>query len=149
MTNISIITQSSKAVLVIQQMSQGMSVSQACKDTGIPRSTFYDIIAREPEAVKQFQELVRASQSEQLCMILASQTKLLQKVIEDGLAGSTRPNHRAAIYKVLGDKSQKLTELLQLEDHSDDGAADFLKGIQLRRNRTDICVTSEDITLPS
>jgi hypothetical protein len=132
----------------MQLMNQGKSVSQACKDTGIPRSTFYDIIAREPEAVKQFQEFVRASQSEQLCMILAAQTELLQKVIEDGLAASTRPNHRAAIYKVLGDKSQKLTETLQLEDHSDDGAADFLTGIRLHSNRTDISVTSEDITIP-
>jgi hypothetical protein len=82
-------------------------------------------------------------------MILAAQTELLQKVIEDGLADTTRPNHRAAINKVLGDESQKLTELLRLEDHSDDGAADFLTGIQLRRNRTDICVSSEDITLPN
>ena len=39
------------AIQVIQHMNDGMTVVNACKEVGIPRSTFYDVVKKNPEAI--------------------------------------------------------------------------------------------------
>ena len=46
------------ALQVIQHMNDGKTVVAACKEVGIPRSTFYDVVKKNPEAVTEFQEIV-------------------------------------------------------------------------------------------
>ena len=61
-------------------------MKDACEEVGMPRSTYYYIIAREKDAIAEFQDMVVANSRENLWMILVHQTELLQKIIEDGLA---------------------------------------------------------------
>ena len=125
------ITRSSRvttALQVIQRMNEGLSVKDACSEVGMPRSTYYYIIARESEAIAEFQDMVVANSRENLWMILANQTMLLQKVIEDGLADKTKPRERLAIYKALGENLDKLSQALRMSSHDDAFVAEFLKG---------------------
>ena len=64
-------------------MNNGMTVKDACKEVGMPRSTYYHIIAQDPEAIAIFQDIVVASTRERLWVLLVNQTLLLHKVIED------------------------------------------------------------------
>jgi len=46
---------------VIQLMNNGMIIVDACREVGVPRSTFYDICKRNPEAVAKVQEIIEAN----------------------------------------------------------------------------------------
>ena len=39
------------AIQVIQHMNDGMTFIDACKEVGIPSSTFYDVVKKNPEAI--------------------------------------------------------------------------------------------------
>ena len=41
------------AIQVIQHMNDGMTVVDACNEVGMPRSTFYDVVKKNPEAVTE------------------------------------------------------------------------------------------------
>jgi hypothetical protein len=116
------------ALQVIQRMNEGLSVMEACNEVGMPRSTYYYIIARETEAIAEFQDMVVANSRENLWMILVNQNMLLQKIIEDGLTATTKPRERLAIYKALGERLEKLSQALQMSSHDDAFATEFLKG---------------------
>jgi hypothetical protein len=90
------------ALLLIQRMNSGLSVKEACNEVGMPRSTYYYVVAREAEAIAEFQNMVVANGHENLLMILVKQTELLEKVIEGGLAKTTKPKERLAINIALG-----------------------------------------------
>jgi hypothetical protein len=72
--------------------------------------------------------MVIANIRENLWMILVNQTRLLHKIIEDGLAVTTKPRERLAIYKTLGERLDKLSQALQMGSHDDAFAAEFLQG---------------------
>ena len=70
------ITRSSRvttALQVIARMNEGLTVRDACLEVGIPRSTFYNIIARDTEAIAVFQDMVIANHRERLWMVLVNQ----------------------------------------------------------------------------
>ena len=46
-------------------MNDGMTVSDACRECGLARSTFYDIMKRNPEAIAEIQEIVDTKNREQ------------------------------------------------------------------------------------
>ena len=79
------------ALQVIQHMNDGMTVVSACKEVGIPRSTFNDVVKKNPEAVTEYHEIVEVNYHHQLGLILFHNTEILQKVIEDGLLEGTPP----------------------------------------------------------
>ena len=54
------------ALQVIQHMNDGMTVVDACKEVGMPRSSFYAIVKKNPEAVTEYQEIVEANAQHQL-----------------------------------------------------------------------------------
>ena len=97
------------ALQVIQRMNNGMTIIDACREVGVPRSTFYDICKRNPEAVAKVQEIIEANAQQQLGLILSHKTEILQKVISDGLADTTKPKDRLAIYKTLSELLDGLT----------------------------------------
>jgi hypothetical protein len=115
------------ALHVIEYMNNGMTVVAACKEVGIPRSTFYDVVKKNPEAVTEYQEIVDANYRHQLGLILFHKTEILQKVIEDGLSDSIAPRERLAIYKALNELEGGLTDALRIESQAAAEAHEFLK----------------------
>ena len=53
------------AIQVIQRMQEGMTAVDACQEVGLPRSTFYDIVKKNPEALAEVQDLINYNQHEQ------------------------------------------------------------------------------------
>lgn len=115
------------ALQVIQHMNDGMTVVDACKAVGIPRSTFYDVVKKNPEAITEYQEIVEANARHQLGLILFHKNEILQKVIEDGLSEGTPPRERLAIYKALNELEGSLTDALRIESRAAAEAKEFLK----------------------
>ena len=115
------------ALQVIQHMNDGMTVVAACKEVGIPRSTFYDVVNKNPEAVAEYQEIVEANARRQLGLILFHKTEILQKVIEDGLSEGIPPRERLAIYKAMNELEEGLTDALRIESQAAADAHEFLK----------------------
>jgi ACT domain-containing protein len=115
------------AIQVIQHMNNGMTVVDACKEVGLPRSSYYDIIAKHPEAIAEYQEMVEGNARQQLGLILAHKSEILHKVIEDGLSDDTSPRERLAIYKTLDELTGKLRNALQVESEAAKAAHEFLK----------------------
>ena len=115
------------AIQVIQHMNDGKTVVAACKEVGIPRSTFYDVVKKNPEAVTEYHEIVEVNYRHQLGLILFSKTEILQKVIEDGLSEGTPPRERLAIYKALNELEIGLTDALRIESQAAAEAHEFLK----------------------
>jgi hypothetical protein len=98
-------TRMNVALQVIQHMNAGLTVVEACRAVGMPRSSFYYIMENNPEAFAEVQAIIDNNNREQIGLMLMSQTEMLQKIIEDGLSDSTKPKDRLAIYL-------KLNELL-------------------------------------
>jgi hypothetical protein len=46
------------ALQIIQYMKHGMNVVAACKEVSVPRSTFYDILKMNPEAIAEYEKMV-------------------------------------------------------------------------------------------
>jgi len=115
------------ALQVIQHMNDGMTVVAACKEVGIPRSTFYDVVKKNPEAVTEFQEIVDANYRHQLGLILFHKNEILQKVIDDGLSERTPPRERLAIYKALNELEGGLTDAMRIESQAAANAHELLK----------------------
>ena len=115
------------AIQVIQYMNDGMTVIDACKEVGMPRSTFYDVVKKNPEAVTEYQEIVDANYRHQLGLILFHKNEILQKVIEDGLSDNTSPRERLAIYKALNELEGGLTDALRIESQAAAETHEFLK----------------------
>ena len=115
------------ALQVIQHMNDGMTVVAACKEVGIPRSTFYDVVKKNPEAITEFQEIVDTNYRHQLGLILFHKTEILQKVIDDGLSDNTSPRERLSIYKAMDELEGGLTDALRIESQAAADAHKFLK----------------------
>ena len=138
------------ALQVIQRMNNGMTIVDACREVGVPRSTFYDICKRNPEAVAIVQEIIEANAQQQLGLILSYKTEILQKVISDGLADTTKPKDRLAIYKTLNELLDGLTQSLQIDNNIESKAAEFLsRGPILRRATSRLTATETTITIES
>ena len=115
------------ALQVIQHLNDGMTVVAACKEVGMPRSTFYDVVNKNPEAVTEYQEIVEGNARYQLGLILFHKNEILQKVIEDGLSDCIAPRERLAIYKALNELEDGLTDALRIESQAAADAHEFLK----------------------
>ena len=120
------------ALQVIQHMNEEMTIIDACREVGIPRSSFHYIVQNNPMAMAEFQDLINASNLQQLVLILRSKTEILSKVIADGLSNSTKPRERLAIYKQLNQVVDDLSNTLQLENSaSKEEIESFLQGSTL------------------
>jgi ACT domain-containing protein len=115
------------ALQVIQHMNDGMNVVDACKEVGIPRSTFYDVVNKNPDAITEYQEIVETNARHQLGLILFHKNEILQKVIDDGLSENIAPRERLAIYKALNELEGGLTDTLRIESQAAAEAHEFLK----------------------
>src|SRR5574341_694729 len=137
-----------QALMVIQHSSQGMSIVESCQVVGIARSTFYYFYNHHPDALAAYQELRLASILHQLALILKNQTKVLERVIEEGLADTTSPRHRLAILKELTKMTDELLEDLHANSRDGKNAADFLTGPKLERDESRFSASESEISLP-
>jgi hypothetical protein len=108
---------------VIQYMNSGMTVVDACREVGMPRSSFYYIVENNPRAIADIQTIIDASNREQLALILHNKMEIFEKIIQDGLSEKTSPRARLAIYMKLTQLTDELMESLQREEAPD---VDFL-----------------------
>jgi hypothetical protein len=108
---------------IIQYMNSGMTVVDACREVGMPRSSFYYIVENNPRAIADIQTIKDASNREQLALILQNKMEIFEKIIQDGLSEKTSPRARLAIYMKLTQLTDELMESLQREEVSD---VDFL-----------------------
>jgi predicted transcriptional regulator len=115
------------ALQVIQHMNDGMTVVEACKEVGIPRSSFYYIVDNNPEAIAEIQTLIDANNREQLGLILLTKTEILRKLVEEGLSDKTKPRDRLAIYVKLNELENELAQNLQIENDTAKQAREFLR----------------------
>ena len=115
------------ALQVIQHINTGMTVVEACREMGIARSSFYYIVENNPEAIAEVQDIINASNREQLGLMLLSKNELLRKVIEDGLSDKTKPRDRLAIFMKLNSLVQQMTQNQQVDDELERQAHEFLK----------------------
>ncbi len=137
-----------QALEVIQHSNGGMSIVKACQEVGVPRSTFYYFVTHHPEAIATFQEMQLFAKAHQFALILESQTNILERVIEDGLADTTSPRHRLAIYKELTKNMDELLEDLHVNSRDGKDAADFLTGPTLKPAESRFSATECAINLP-
>lgn len=133
-------------------MNGGMSVSNACKDMGLPRSSYYAIITREREAVSDFQDVVAANIQSDLLILLANKTAILHKLVQEALMDTTSPRERLAIYKALTEMQDRLINDLRIHGRGAAVSADMFTGPVLqhaksrftRGNVKEICDTNLD-----
>ena len=145
------ITKSSRvntALQVIQHMNSGMTVVEACRAVGMPRSTFYYIMDKNPEAMAEVQAIIDANNREQLGLILMTKTEMLCKIIEDGLSDTTKPKDRLAIYSKLNELDSKLADTLHVESEEDRRAREFkLRGPVLQLGVSRLTATQTTVTM--
>ena len=127
---------------------EGMSIVKACQEVGISRSTFYYFVTHHPDALAAYQEMRLASIMYQLALILENETKVLERVIVDGLADTTSPRHRLAIYKELTKNMDELLEDLHVNSTDGKDAADFLTGPKLEPAVSRFSASESTINLP-
>jgi hypothetical protein len=124
-----------------------MTISAACKDVGLPRSSYYDIINKNPEAIAKVQVIIEVYAHEQLGLILSRKNEILWKVIEDGLSNDTKPRDRLVIYKTLTELEERYTNSLQIESEAAAQAHEFLKqGPKTSIMASRLTVTQEEVT---
>ena len=137
MNNLTRTTRITAAIQVIKRMNGGMSVSSACKEVGLPRSSYYAIITREREAVAEFQDIVAANNRSDLLILLATKTAVLQKLVQEALSDTTSPRERLAIYKAFTEMQDKMIDDLRLHSRGTAVSADMFTGpvLQLAKSR--------------
>ena len=138
------------AIKVVQRTFDGMTVSAACKEVGLPRASYYDIINKNPEAIARVQVIIEVHTQEQLGLILSRKTEFLLKLIDDGLSDSTKPRDRLAIFKALNELEEHYIQRLQIESEAAAQAHEFLKqGPKTSIQASRLTVTEKAITIES
>ena len=135
---------------VMQHMNSGMTVIDACKEVGIPRSTYYHLVKSHPEAMAEYNEMVEANDRHQFGLILSNNTHILKKVIKDGLSDETSPRDRLAILKMLTERGEKLSPGTQIDRQLEAAAHEFLsRGPTTMPMKSRLTATRETITFES
>ena len=150
MKALTIASRVNSAKQVMQHMNSGMTVIDACKEVGIPRSTYYHLIKMHPEAMAEYNEMVEANNRHQFGLILSNNTHILKKVIKDGLSDETSPRDRLAIYKTLTELGEKLSQVTQIDSPLEAAAHELLKrGPTTRPMKSRLTATRETVTFES
>ncbi len=95
-------------------MNDGMIIFDAYYEVGVPCSTSYVICMRDPETVAKIQEIIKSNAQQQLGLIVSYKTESFQKVISKGLVDTTKPRDFLALYKVLSELLDELTQSISV-----------------------------------
>lgn len=110
-------------------MNSSMTVVEAGREVGMPRSQFYYIVERNPRAIADIQAIIDTNNREQLELILQNELDILEKVIQDGLSDKTSPRARLAIYMQLTHLADEQMDTLQRVEGQD--VSFLLTGLKL------------------
>lgn len=111
---------------IVQEVTLGKPVQEACDIYGVPKSTYYKWLYKEQDTVEDFRAFVSETQRGSLASILSVQERVLSLVISDALAIGTDPQTRVLIAKYLADTADKLAEKHRAV--GSDSARKFLTG---------------------
>jgi hypothetical protein len=137
-----------QALEVIKNTHEGLSIVEACQVVGIARSTFYYFYNHHPDALAAYQEMRIVSILQQLALILGNQPKVLECVIKEGLADTTKPRDRLAILKQVTKMRDELLEDFRVNSRDGKDAADFLTGPTLKPAESRFSASESTINLP-
>ncbi len=137
-----------QALQVIQHSTEGMSIVEACQEVGIARSTFYYFATTHRDAIATFQEMQMMAELEQLALILANQLQVFERVIQDGLADTTKPRQRLAILKEIVKMSNELMEKLRVSSHDNEEIKELLSGPNLVPGKSRFSAFEREIDRP-
>ncbi len=115
MTDHSSITKVEAAQQVLCKVSEGMSVTDACKEVGIPRSTYYAYLEKHPEIIPENKDALILLSRKRLGMFKYSQPEITKKLIDEALSDETSPRGRIALNKELERTSEKLEEEMRIQ----------------------------------
>lgn len=124
------------AMQVLKVSNQGTSISAACKQVGIPRSTFYAICDREPNLMRSIQDEIMETTREELAMVITTRVSMLNKTIQDGLADTISPMVRLAIYRELEKQLKTLISEVRLDCESPAAVEEILSGPVLHQSES-------------
>jgi hypothetical protein len=148
MKSIGKVTRVNNALQVIQHMHAGMSVVDACRAVGMPRSSFYYIVENNPDEIAEAQAIIEANNREQLGLIIANKNAILGKVIDAGLAEETKPKDRLAIFMKLSELADGLTKGMGIDSDIENQAHEFLKhGPQLMQAKSRFTAIQTTVTI--
>ena len=136
-----------QALQVIQHSNNGMSIVKACKEVGIPRSTFYGFCQRNADLVASFHEMQLEAEMRQLALILGNQFDILEHVVQDAYADTTTPRQRLAIYKYLIKRMDDLAETVHVNSRNDSKVDEMLKGPKLVQAESPFSASEKEIPL--
>jgi hypothetical protein len=98
----------------------------------------------------EYQEMVEANARHQFGLILSSNTHILKKVIKDARSDETSPRDRLAIFKMLTELGEKLSQETQIDSQLEAAAHEFLsRGSSTRPMKSRITATRETVTFES
>lgn len=116
------------AIQVYKQAQTGMTVSEACKEVGLPRSSFYFIFHNNPEAFAEFQEIIKAEEKREFVKLILSHRAILDELIQDARSPTTSPRDRLAIAKRFDERIEELMRKSGVSGNDDKSARDILTG---------------------
>ena len=114
--------------MVLQTMEEGTTITNACRQVGMPRSTFYSMIHQHPEILGQFQASLQLSSREQLMMIIGNRSRLLRELLDKANDSSTSIKDRLAIFKTMEAMLDKMVITLGIEIANNGDASEVLSG---------------------
>ena len=97
---------------VIKLSNDGMSISEACFEARIARSTFYLFCDRNPEVIADFQELQRGYEIEQLMMISQNRLEMIERLCEQATSKQTSVGKRLKILQYMDKCIEELSSRL-------------------------------------
>ena len=117
-----------KARQVFLLIDKDYHVNAACREVGIPRSTFYDICVKNPQLLADHQESLDEMSRVEYFMILTKKEAILEKVLEDGLADTTNPRARLAISINLDERTDTLKDRFAVNNRNSEETRKLFNG---------------------
>jgi hypothetical protein len=114
------------SVLAIIFENPKVTVQQACDIVGIPKTTYYEWIRKEPESLRVIKDFLADSQREELALLSASISKINVSLAEMALKDDVEVAERLKIAKYLSGEAEKLQRIYQVTSGGED-AAEFLR----------------------
>jgi ACT domain-containing protein len=127
MNTSSISPNAKKVTDVLVQISEGKSISEACREVGLSRSTYYDFLKKHPEIITEHQDAILGEMKKMLGTTTLEMRRLLEVTIAQAFAEGTSLRDRIALLKFLVDLHEKLMQMDLVDDGEEDLAAAILR----------------------
>ncbi len=147
LSELTISTRKARALEVVRLMTtEGLTQEQACQQAGITPETFRRYRDEDPEGLQFFQELLAQTTRNALAMVLSNRGTILQRLIDDALAETTKPGERVAIFRAMEKHLRELAEEARLNSGDAGAAEDVLGGPSLSPAQSRFSISQEGST---